>query len=105
VARNRAIDRRRRARAAAAYPGPDRADADPDPAELAGEADRAQRLAEAMAALPPAQLETLQLAYFEGLSHGEIAERLGLPLGTVKGRIRLALERLRSLPSVEADLT
>ena len=105
VARNRAIDRRRRARTRGAYPPPDRADGGPDPADLADVADRAQRLAEAMAALPPAQLESLQLAFFEELTHGEIAERLGVPLGTVKGRIRLALERLRALPSVEADLT
>ena len=105
VARNRAIDRRRRARTRDAHPLPDRADGGPGPADLADVADRAQRLAEAMAALPPTQLESLQLAFFEELTHGEIAERLGVPLGTVKGRIRLALERLRALPSVEADLT
>jgi RNA polymerase sigma-70 factor (ECF subfamily) len=59
-------------------------------------ADDALVLARAMAELPAAQLEALQLAYFEGLSHAEIAERLGVPLGTVKGRIRLALDRLRA---------
>jgi RNA polymerase sigma-70 factor, ECF subfamily len=39
----------------------------------------------------------LRLAYFDGLSHSEIAEVIGIPLGTVKGRTRLALERLRGL--------
>jgi RNA polymerase sigma-70 factor, ECF subfamily len=68
-----------------------------DPAELVAAADEALRVAEALAALPPEQFETLQLAYFEGLSHAEIAERLRLPLGTVKGRVRLALDRLRHL--------
>ena len=42
---------------------------------------------------PDAQREALSLAYFDGLSHAEIAERLRLPVGTVKGRIRLALDR------------
>jgi RNA polymerase sigma-70 factor (ECF subfamily) len=50
-----------------------------------------------MAELPDAQREALVLAYFEGLSHSEIASRLDLPVGTVKGRIRLALDRLREL--------
>ncbi len=68
-----------------------------DPAALAAAADEAIRVAEAVAALPDEQLQTIQLAYFEGLSHAEIAARLDIPLGTVKGRIRLALERLRGL--------
>lgn len=68
-----------------------------DPAEVVVAADDASRVARAIAELPAEQLETLQLAYFEGLSHTEIAERLQLPLGTVKGRVRLALDRLRSV--------
>jgi RNA polymerase sigma-70 factor (ECF subfamily) len=105
VARNRAIDLvRQRARADAALPHAPGPAAEQDPAELAAAADQAQRLAEAMAALPRHQLETLQLAYFDGLTHPEIAERLGIPLGTVKGRIRLALDRLRALPIIDLDL-
>jgi RNA polymerase sigma-70 factor, ECF subfamily len=67
-------------------------------------ADTAAQLADAMANLPEPQLAVLQLAYFEGLSQSEIAERLGLPLGTVKGRVRLALERLRLLVGDEAAI-
>lgn len=46
--------------------------------------------------LPAEQAEALRLAYFGGFTHHEIAEMLGLPLGTVKGRLRLGLERLRT---------
>jgi RNA polymerase sigma-70 factor, ECF subfamily len=46
--------------------------------------------------LPEDQLKVVQLAYFGGLSHSEIAEVLGMPLGTVKGRMRLAMEKLRA---------
>lgn len=49
-----------------------------------------------LSALPPEQLEPIRLAYFEGLTHVEIAERLALPLGTVKSRLRLGLQKMRS---------
>jgi len=49
----------------------------------------------AMASLPQAQRESVELAYFEGLTHSEIAERTGEPLGTVKTRLRSALETLK----------
>jgi RNA polymerase sigma-70 factor, ECF subfamily len=46
--------------------------------------------------LPEDQLKVVQLAYFGGLTHSEIADVLGMPLGTVKGRMRLAMEKLRA---------
>ena len=49
-----------------------------------------------LAGLPEDQLKVVQLAYFSGLSHVEIAEVLGMPLGTVKGRMRLAMEKMRA---------
>ena len=72
-------------------------DTAPDAAEVAAAGEQAERIAAAMAELPRPQLEAVSLAYFDDLSHAEIAERLDLPLGTVKGRIRLGLERLREL--------
>ena len=46
--------------------------------------------------LPPEQSKVIQLAYFGGFSHSEIAEMLGAPLGTIKGRMRLGLEKIRA---------
>jgi RNA polymerase sigma-70 factor (ECF subfamily) len=99
IARNRAVDatRRRAARPVDPYEDVEPAELTPDTADLVAQADEASRVAAAMAELPDVQRETLSLAYFEGLSHSEIAERLGLPVGTVKGRIRLALDRLRAI--------
>jgi RNA polymerase sigma-70 factor (ECF subfamily) len=51
----------------------------------------------AMATLPPDQRRTIELAYFEGLSHGEIASQENAPVGTVKGRLRLGLRKLSGL--------
>ena len=55
----------------------------------------AERLRLAMRDLPGEQSEVLKLSFFEELSHSVIAERLGIPLGTVKSRIRMAFSRLR----------
>lgn len=52
---------------------------------------------DAVATLPLDQRRTIEMAFFEGLSHAEIADREGQPLGTVKGRMRLGLGKLRSL--------
>ena len=56
-----------------------------------------QAVREALAQLPPEQLRVIELAYFGGFTHTEIASMLDLPLGTVKGRMRLGLEKLRQL--------
>jgi RNA polymerase sigma-70 factor, ECF subfamily len=54
-----------------------------------------EQVREALNTLPPEQLKILELAYFSGHTHVEIAERLDLPLGTVKGRMRLGLQKIR----------
>jgi RNA polymerase sigma-70 factor, ECF subfamily len=57
---------------------------------------RQGRVREALDALPKVQQQVLELAHFSGLTHAEIAERLQLPPGTVKGRMRLGLKKLRA---------
>ena len=56
---------------------------------------QSERVRGALNTLPVEQLKILELAYFRGYTHVEISDLLGLPLGTVKGRVRLALEKLR----------
>ena len=56
-----------------------------------------ERTIKALANLPPAQRDVIILAYFEGYSQSEMADRLGEPLGTVKTRVRLAMQKLRAL--------
>jgi RNA polymerase sigma-70 factor (ECF subfamily) len=57
---------------------------------------RREAIQGALSSLPPEQLEPIRLAYFEGLTHVEIADKLAVPLGTVKSRLRLGLEKMRS---------
>jgi RNA polymerase sigma-70 factor, ECF subfamily len=63
--------------------------------------ERQDRLAEALAQLPTAQRQAIELTFYEGLSHADAAVRLGEPLGTVKTRIRLAMTKLRAALSGE----
>jgi RNA polymerase sigma-70 factor, ECF subfamily len=57
--------------------------------------DMARRVHDAIGTLPPEQLATLQLAFFEDRSHAEIQALLSIPLGTIKSRLRMALAKLR----------
>ena len=99
ICRNKTVDALRRRSRRFAEPLPERWSADeaPDAAEVVAANDQGERVASALAELPQSQLEAVSLAYFEGLTQAEIAARLGVPLGTVKGRLRLALDRLRML--------
>jgi RNA polymerase sigma-70 factor (ECF subfamily) len=57
--------------------------------------ERRRMVAAALDELSPPQRQAIELAFFDGLSHSEIAERLGEPLGTVKTRVRLGMQKLR----------
>ena len=65
-------------------------------AEVAADLER-QRIGQALSSLPREQRTTIELAYFGGYSHSEIANLLCIPLGTVKGRLRLGMDKLRTL--------
>ena len=102
VTRNTAIDivRRREVRRADPLPEDESAwakDTAPDPAEVAATAEQAERIASALAELPRPQLEAVSLAYFDESLACRDLEAPRPPAGTVKGRIRLGLERLREL--------
>ena len=98
IARNQRIDALRRA----GRPLPDADDPSLAPAEPVapdtayGAAQAEQRVRAALLDLPAEQAEVVRLAYFEDRPHGEIERSLGIPLGTVKSRLRLAMGRLRT---------
>ncbi|MBC7738227.1 MAG: sigma-70 family RNA polymerase sigma factor [Candidatus Saccharibacteria bacterium] len=96
IARNRRIDLVRRDR----RPEPEPLDwmqgDEPDQADVYMAAQEAQVLSRALAELPEKQRVLIQRAYYGDLTHSEIAAETGLPLGTIKSRIRLALDRLRT---------
>jgi RNA polymerase sigma-70 factor (ECF subfamily) len=97
IARSRAIDRMRAARAAKRTHAEDAATSQRvvQPDEVAELAERQRLVRAAMASLTPVQRTALELAFFEGLSHSQIATRLGEPLGTIKTRVRQAMITLR----------
>lgn len=97
IARNLRIDRLRREVAWQPLPegAAEQASDDPAPDEELAERERREKVREVLASLPPDQSEVVNLSYVEGLSHSEIAERLKLPLGTVKSRMRLAYGKIR----------
>lgn len=103
IARNRRIDllRRDREDAVADAQSPDTPDPSPAPDDSLDLSQREARIRAALRLLPPEQLDLVRLAFFEGLSHGDIAAQTGLPLGTVKSRLRLAFTRLRR--ALESD--
>ena len=102
IVRNRAIDllRTRESRPKAGPPleevGP-LASSNGDPADDALRMVEASQVRAALAALPPEQRQAVELAFFSGLTYPEVAAVMNTPLGTVKSRMRLAMERLRGL--------
>lgn len=95
IARNRRIDLIRRDR----RPEPEDLtwgpEEEPDQLDVLSLQQESRKLGAALAELPSAQRDLIEKAYFGDMSHGEIARITGLPLGTIKSRIRLALEKLR----------
>lgn len=95
IARNKRIDALRKARRAE----PEELDwgpqSEPDQAAAMEAQEETERLGQALARLPEKQRALIERAFYGELSHSEIAAETGLPLGTIKSRIRLALDKLR----------
>lgn len=109
IIRNRAIDlhrknRGRRANVAGLASLEHYADDAPSPEEAALKRDGQSQLRSAIAELPERQREVIALGFYRGLSHSEMASRIGVPVGTVKSRSRLAIGKLRaSAASLQLD--
>ena len=105
LTRARAIDRLRSRKARPDLGGtdPDTApplvSADRNPEQVTLTAEDVRNVRGALTALPDAQRSLVELAYYEGMTHAEIAERTGVPLGTVKTRIRTAMTTLKGVLS------
>jgi RNA polymerase sigma-70 factor (ECF subfamily) len=97
LARSRARDALRRRRPSADIAVAASLMLDSDPSGPAVRDESARRLREAMKRIPGEQRTAIEMAFFEGMTHEEVAQRLGLALGTVKTRIRLGMRRLRGL--------
>jgi RNA polymerase sigma-70 factor (ECF subfamily) len=97
IARNLRIDRLRKEMTWVELPDGhnEKASDDPLPDDALEEEQVRVRMQRALASLPADQHEVVALSYVEGLSHSEIAQRLSLPLGTVKSRMRLAYTKIR----------
>lgn len=99
IARNLRIDRLRKETAWQELPdnlAETLASDDPAPDQAASDSQREARVRSVLADLSLEQRQVVEMAYIEGLSHSEIAERLSLPLGTVKSRMRLAYQKVRT---------
>lgn len=104
IARNRALDELRRQKARPQWVGDDAVQVDNEFQRQGGAAGQdlqrhldQRQVQQALATLPADQRTCLELGYFDGLTHREIAEQLDLPAGTVKSRMRLALEKMERL--------
>ncbi len=69
---------------------------EPTPGDLVAEAETGSEVRAAVRSLPPEQREAVELAYFGGLSYRDVAQTLGIPEGTAKSRVRLALSKLET---------
>ena len=97
VARNAIVDRLRRNGPAADAELPELASVEPGPAQQAEDSDVSWRVHRALEDLQPREREVIELAYWSGMSQSEVAEYLGLPLGTVKTRTRSGLAKLATV--------
>jgi len=102
IARNRRIDALRKSRRPEPEELPWGPEPEPDQAEVLEAQQDTERLGAALAQLPQKQRDLIERAYYGELSHSEIAAETGLPLGTIKSRIRLALDRLRQQMDAKA---